>query len=806
MPVGGVAAPKDVCVTAGPDRALDSPPGGDDRIGGSGYETRAFEKAVNGRCLPPSANAGERCVGDDQCQGGVCAKVPARVITRVDDVESPLADDPTSPIPNAALCEGGSFDGAACTSEDQCPDGRCLLPKVIDENRKFWAVSVSPNVVPVNDVEATVLHGGDDVLITFVEDKDADGLFGIEESSYGSSDRNPNSDGCYFADATAKRSEILAHLGGLCVADRFDTLSDPFEVRKGWVVRVEGKPGRRVFADPARPDSDGDGLMDDEECALGTDARQADTDADGVSDFDEIVGYAITDRQGNPIAQVLVYLGTIDLDGVPAAPHPARMPADPACADPDRLGDLPYATDPTNPDTDGDLIADGAEAVRGFNPNDPSDGANLLDTDEDGIPDAKETAGFDIAVNGVTVHVRSDFRKFDTDGDHLPDALEWMYGSDPSKADTDGDGISDLNEFAGPETCTGESGTTPATFCSAFAEKQQCNFVRGPNGGCTWAEFVAFCGSAEAAHCSCDVGNAPGCGFTEETLAQLGSLRLGTNLVRSDSDLDGLGDAAERMQGLNPLNPDTDDDGTADGAEATICIAGGACRDPKVKDRIVGVRYTTLDYAADCDSGDEELVYYLYLKLPGAQAFREIEGTNICRGTLANGRCTGGGQPIAQSTIGLADPFHQVGNDRGEWKIQSKDGAQDGARFTFVDHDASGTPMKAGDAFPTPLLPAPTEFLLRDGQTFELHGYAYENDGGKDRDINLAFGPSDCRGCDTTGLEHLSEVETGTETNVPQEPLGLADVLALTPQGGELQFPRSARCGTITVRARITAR
>src|SRR5262249_10873449 len=159
--------------------------------------------------------------------------VPARIITRVGDVESPLADDPTSPIPNAALCEGGTFDGAACTSEEQCPDGRCLLPKVIDEDRKFWAVSASPNVVPVNDVEATVLHGGDDVLITFVEDKDADGLFATEESSYGSSDRNPNSDGCYFAEATAKRSDVLTNLADQCVADQFDTLSDPFEVRTG---------------------------------------------------------------------------------------------------------------------------------------------------------------------------------------------------------------------------------------------------------------------------------------------------------------------------------------------------------------------------------------------------------------------------------------------------------------------------------------------------------------------------------------------------------------------------------------------
>src|SRR5262249_14206430 len=138
--------------------------------------------------------------------------------------------------------------------------------------------------------------------------------------------------------------------------------------------------------------------------------------------------------------------------------------------------------------------------------------------------------------------------------------------------------------------------------------------------------------------------------------------------------------------------------------------------------------------------------------------------------------------------------------------IQSQDGVQDGAAFTFVVHDASGTPMLGGDAFATPPLPAPTEFLLHDGQTFELYGYAYQNDGGKDRDINLAFGPSQCSGCDTTGLEHLGEVVMGQETNVTQEPLGFADVQGAPAGGLDLPYTHSVSCGQITVNALVTAR
>lgn len=72
-----------------------------------------------------------------------------------------------------------------------------------------------------------------------------------------------------------------------------------------------------VPSSDAQTDTDGDGLFDKREIELGTDPRKADTDADGVSDGQEV---------------------------------------------------LTYGTNPLNPDTDGDGFNDGVEMRNGYNP------------------------------------------------------------------------------------------------------------------------------------------------------------------------------------------------------------------------------------------------------------------------------------------------------------------------------------------------------------------------------------------------------------------------------------------------------
>ncbi len=90
-------------------------------------------------------------------------------------------------------------------------------------------------------------------------------------------------------------------------------------------------------------DTDGDGLTDVEEKALGTDPTKKDTDGDGISDYDEVKVY-----HTNPL------LADSDNDGL---------------SDHDEI--FIWKTDPNNPDTDGDGYQDGVEVQNGYNPNGP---------------------------------------------------------------------------------------------------------------------------------------------------------------------------------------------------------------------------------------------------------------------------------------------------------------------------------------------------------------------------------------------------------------------------------------------------
>jgi gas vesicle protein len=86
-----------------------------------------------------------------------------------------------------------------------------------------------------------------------------------------------------------------------------------------------------------------------------------------------------------------------------------------------------HGSDPNNPDTDGDLLKDGAEVnIYGVSPiNNDSDG--------DGVTDAVEVGlGEDPAVAGVFGP--------DSDNDGLPDSFEAIIGTNPKVNDTDGDG------------------------------------------------------------------------------------------------------------------------------------------------------------------------------------------------------------------------------------------------------------------------------------------------------------------------------------------------------------------------------
>lgn len=202
--------------------------------------------------------------------------------------------------------------------------------------------------------------------------------------------------------------------------------------------------------------TDGDGLNDDREAALGTDPTKPDTDGDGVNDGVEVSGGTNptrpdTDRDGLNDGQEAIH-GT----------NPVV-----ADTDRDRLSDwaevsgVPniYKQRPTNPllaDTDGDGFKDGRE-VNGLSKKGRYAGVrtnpNRVDTDRDGIKDKREFKGVKKARYGTKF--RSNPTMADSDADGLKDKVEAKgsknvkFGrrpTNPFKADTDKDGVRDSIE------------------------------------------------------------------------------------------------------------------------------------------------------------------------------------------------------------------------------------------------------------------------------------------------------------------------------------------------------------------------
>lgn len=132
-------------------------------------------------------------------------------------------------------------------------------------------------------------------------------------------------------------------------------------------------------------DSDGDGVSDGVEIALGMNQDNPDSDGDGLNDYDEL--YVHMTNPLNP---------DTDDDGI---------------SDGDEVHT--YGTDPNNADTDGDLFYDGGEVIRGTDPLNP-------DTDGDGLLDGQEEY----------IHLTDPLNP-DTDGDGVSDGDEINNGTDP---------------------------------------------------------------------------------------------------------------------------------------------------------------------------------------------------------------------------------------------------------------------------------------------------------------------------------------------------------------------------------------
>jgi len=95
-----------------------------------------------------------------------------------------------------------------------------------------------------------------------------------------------------------------------------------------------------IFEIPTAIDSDGDGLYDDYEIAVGTDPNNSDSDGDGLSDNDELFIHKTNPNRVDT-----------DQDGL---------------SDKDEI--IKYSTSPIHKDTDSDGLPDGIEIAEGFDP------------------------------------------------------------------------------------------------------------------------------------------------------------------------------------------------------------------------------------------------------------------------------------------------------------------------------------------------------------------------------------------------------------------------------------------------------
>lgn len=207
--------------------------------------------------------------------------------------------------------------------------------------------------------------------------------------------------------------------------------------------------GIAYIGETCNSDRDDDGLKKCDEKKIGTNIKNPDTDADGLSDGNEVNLYLsnplIKDSDGDSVLdfeEVQIYKTSpintdTDKDGLDDGTEILIHKTDPVLADTDsdNLSDsdelTKYKTDPLKPDTDSDDISDGDE-INKYN----SDPLNQ-DSDGDKIKDGDEVLEY-----------KTDPIKVDTDFDILSDFDEiFKYRTNPINSDTDGGSTNDGEEI-----------------------------------------------------------------------------------------------------------------------------------------------------------------------------------------------------------------------------------------------------------------------------------------------------------------------------------------------------------------------
>ena len=342
-------------------------------------------------------------------------------------------------------------------------------------------------------------------------DTDEDGLLDGFEKDLGTGPNDPDSDNDGLPDGAELLIDHDPGEPGLQSSDPMDPDTDDGSALDG----IEFDHGGMLLDpsdDRSYKDTDGDGLLDNEE----------DKDRDGELDINE------TDP----------FRRDTDTDGI---------------IDPYELyGSVSPRTDPLDPDTDDDMITDGEEAFPGFDGyvTDPT----RDDTDGDGITDNDEVSG--------ALGSPSDPTSVDGDEDHLNDTMELLgSNTDPLDPDTDKDGLPDgwVDGWRGrPENDLIDIGEFEDRDLDGDVDPGDWTGGAGP-------------GESDPRQFDSDGG---GVGDGDEVFHRpetTDPLSPHDDAIIKDSDGDGLSDIEENgtYYGTRWDDPDTDKDGLWDGEDLT---------------------------------------------------------------------------------------------------------------------------------------------------------------------------------------------------------------------------------------------